>query len=84
MYDTINTRSPLAKKAEKVGVIFDIIGWIILIIGGTATALSLAALATDAGGAALLLAGGTAVYTAVMWASVSLATIVAQYVASKS
>lgn len=92
MYDTINTKSTLSKKAEKVGTIFDVIGWVILIIGGTAAVLTMfgtlfASFGDD--GMYVLSVGipvtiGIAIYTAVMWASVSLATIVAQYIASKS
>jgi hypothetical protein len=92
MYDTISTRSPLSKKAGKVGTIFDTIGWIVLIVGGLAVVVTglvaLATMGSDNGSGASVLSLiapiVAAIYTAVLWASVSLATIVAQYIASKS
>lgn len=88
MFDTTTTvtRTALAKKADKVGVIFDLIGWVILAAGGLVTliAVLVGLFGDDTLMVGLLTAIAVGVYTAVMWASVSLATIVAQYIASKS
>jgi hypothetical protein len=92
MYDTIDTRSPLAKKATKVGTIFDTIGWVVALSGSLLVLLvllgTMLALFGDDGLYALMIGIPAAIvvviYTAVLWASVSLATIVAQYIASKS
>jgi hypothetical protein len=91
MYDTIiPARSPLAKKANAVAAIFDVIAWIVLILGGLGVAGSLIAGligATDDSASlflGMLMAVGIAAYTAVIWASVSLSTIIARYIASRS
>jgi hypothetical protein len=92
MYDTINTRSRLSKQATKVGTIFDIIGWTVLVLGGLSVLITglIALVAMGSGddggysGLSLLAPIGAAIYTAVLWASVSLATIVAKYIADKS
>jgi hypothetical protein len=87
MYDnTTVTKTALSKRADKVGTIFAVIGWFILTIGGLATVITLLAglFTDDALVMSLVAAVGIAAYTAVMWAWVSLATIIAQYIASKS
>lgn len=83
----------IRSKATKVARIFDILATVVLIIG----ALGIAAMAfsgvvglfSDDGGLGALviaLAGavGVAIYTALTWAGITLATIIAGYIAERS
>ena len=82
----------IASKAEKVTQIFNILSWVILIIGGFAVAggllTGLFGLFGDNGLAALFgglgIALGAAIYTALMWAWISLAVIIAGYISNRS
>ncbi|MDH3959113.1 MAG: hypothetical protein OEU98_06555 [Actinomycetota bacterium] len=82
----------IASKAEKVTQIFNILSWVILITGGLAVAGGLLAgflgLFGDNGLAALMaglgVALGAAIYTALLWAWISLAVIVAGYISNRS
>lgn len=82
----------IASKAEKVTQIFNILSLVILIVGGLAVAGGLLAgivgLFGDNGLAALVgglgVALGAAIYTALLWAWISLAVIVAGYISNRS
>ena len=81
----------VAARAAGVARIFDILAWIVLVVFGLATGIGLLAaiVVLFSEGFAeflfvLLYAVGAAVYGALTWASVSLATVVAGYIAQKS
>lgn len=81
----------LAIKATKVSSIFNMLAMVLLVVGGLAVAFGLVnsvmALFQDGFDALLITLGwsiGMAIITAIAWAYVSLATIVAQYIADKS
>ena len=84
MYDTITTPSPLAKKATKVATIFDVLAWLVLIAGGlVAVGMFIGGLITTEVGISMsgVLA---AALTAIYWASISMGSIVAQYIANRA
>jgi hypothetical protein len=81
----------LANKATKVSGIFTMLATVFLVVGGIAVCIGLVnsviALFQDGFDALLLTLAwsvGMAFATAITWAYISLATIVAQYIADKS
>ena len=88
---SINTL-PIQSKAQKVATIFDALATIILIVGGLGIGVlaigGVIGLFSDGGFQALVIALlgmlGVAIYTALMWASITLATIVAGYISQRS
>lgn len=71
------------KRAVMVSRIFDILAWVVLVAGGVGVLVSLISMFSDfLAGFLLLLA--TVVYTALVWAGVSLSTVVAGYIASRT
>lgn len=83
----------IRSKATKVARIFDILATVVLIVGAlgvvTTSLLGVVGLFSDDGGFGTLLialasAVGIAIYTALTWAGITLATIVAGYIAERS
>jgi len=81
------------EKANVAARIFELIGWLVVVVGslGVVIALlsALVGLFSDvnrfaAVGIGLLSAIGIIIYTAILWASVTLATAVAGYIAQRS
>lgn len=80
-----------ATKATKVSSIFNMLAMVLLVVGGLAVCFGLVnsvmALFQDGFGSLLMTLAwsvGMALVTAITWAYISLATIVAQYIADKS
>ena len=79
----INTR------ARSVARIFDILAWVVLVVGTLFAAITLIAGLATAGQdgqllAAMLVTIGIAVYTALIWASITLGTVIAGYIAERT
>ena len=81
----------LAVRATKVSSIFNMLAIVLVVVGGLAVCVglvnSVAALFQDGFDALLMTLAwsvGMAFVTAITWAYISLATIVAQYIADKS
>jgi hypothetical protein len=82
----------ITAKAQNVARIFDTLAWVVLIFGGLTAGLTLlvglfgamadgyiASLVTG-----IIVAVGIGIYTALLWASITLGTIIAGYIANKS
>lgn len=88
----IQARVNVAAKAQKVATIFDILAILVLVVGGLAAGFVLLAsfigAVSDSSSIAffpgLLLALFIGVYTALTWASITLATVVAGYIANRT
>lgn len=87
------TALPVKAKARTVARIFNGVAWSVLVVGGLLVVGLLAvALETSdydylggySGAAFSLLAVFAAIYTVLLWASITLATIVASYIANRS
>lgn len=76
----MNTRARAALAAR----IFDIVAWAVLALGGIGIILALVTALGGGGLAALLLTAAAAVYTALVWAAITLGTVVASYIAEQS
>lgn len=79
----------VAKRASVVARIFDVLAWVVLVVGvvGAVVAFFSAYQVTDGFEAFLLGAAwavGTLVYTALIWAWITLSTAVAGYIANRS
>ena len=80
------------QRANVAARIFDILGWVVLIVGSLSAIVfvlvAIVGLFGDNGAQAFFagIAGavGVVVYTALMWASITLATAVAGYVSQRS
>lgn len=74
-----------ATRAQLVALIFNILAWVVLVLGAlSAVFLFFGFLMEDEAGTAILVTGLTLVYTAVSWAGVQLASLVAGYIAHRS
>ena len=71
----------LQRKAKFVARVFDILGWVVLIIG-TLASLGIASEAASGGEGIFVIVFGLA-YTIIMWAWVTLAAVIAGYVEHK-
>jgi hypothetical protein len=87
------TAIPVKAKARTVARIFNAVAWAVLVVGGLLVVGFIAvALETSdydylggySGAAFSLLAVFAALYTVLLWASITLATIVASYIANRS
>lgn len=83
------SREGVAKRAGVAARIFDILAWVVLVVGvvGAVVAFFSAYQVTDGFDAFLLGAAwavGTLVYTALIWAWVTLSTAVAGYIAVRT
>ena len=74
----------IAMRAGLVARVFDTLAWVVLVLGGLAVLGGFVAIFTESLWMGLFIMVGSAVYTALMWASVTLGTIVAGYIASRS
>ena len=75
----------VSTRARFVANIFDILAWVVLGLGAfSAVSLLVVGIANDNLGEGFAWAFGISVYTAVAWASISLASIVAGYIEHKS
>ena len=86
---TVEPRPLVEVRDKAVGVdrIFNILAYATIIVGGLSAALRIVAAITAVDGnnvRALLLAIGVVLWTAITWASISLFTIVAGYIAQKA
>lgn len=70
-------------RAAMVARIFDILAWVVLIIGGLITLFTLIGVFTE-GVEYLLIALVAAAYTGVSWASVTLASVIAGFIGQKA
>jgi hypothetical protein len=75
----------VSTRARFVANIFDILAWVVLGLGALAAfLLFIGGIAEDEFTFGLVMALGTAVYTVVSWACISLASIIAGYIEQKS
>jgi purine-cytosine permease-like protein len=70
-------------RAAFVARIFDTLAWVVLVLGALVTLFTIFGIFTE-GVEYLLIALIVVVYTAISWASVSLASIVAGYIAQRA
>lgn len=77
--------SNLSTRARMVSNIFDILAWLVLVVGGLVTFYAVIdAFTSDDVISGLMFSVGIAAYAAVSWAGIQLASIVAGYIEQKS
>lgn len=74
----------VSTRARFVANIFDIVAWVVLVVGAIAAVVVFFGSLDDSVGGAFLLTVFVLAYTAVTWAGVSLASVIAGYIEQKS